>query len=154
VGYLNLFLNFSSATFPNLRYNDSQITGLKLVVNIKQQLQMKKDDLIKESTDTWTSQAANVKCTTKPTSAASPSKTSSSNQLNATKIKYLLNPSSFSQQPQQQNQQQQQQQITQTKTIVSQSPINGHIEPPKEPTPPLTIISDLPTGSPLKSESF
>ena len=52
---MNLFL---SATFPNLRYNENQITGIKLVVNIKQQLQMKKDDLIKESSETWTNHTA------------------------------------------------------------------------------------------------
>ena len=52
---MNLFL---SATFPNLRYNENQITGIKLVVNIKQQLQMEKDDLIKESSETWTNQTA------------------------------------------------------------------------------------------------
>ena len=87
---MNLFL---SATFPNLRYNENQITGIKLVVNIKQQLQMKKDDLIKESSETWTNQIANVKCS----KSHSPTKTNVSGSLNATKIKYLLNPSSMPQ---------------------------------------------------------
>jgi len=96
---------------------------------------MKKDDLIKESIDTWTTQAANVKCTTKTASSASPSKTSSSNQLNATKIKYLLNPSSIPQP-----------QTVLSKPAVTLSQVNDDADLPKIATPPLTVVSDLPTG--------
>ena len=124
---MNLFL---SATFPNLRYNENQITGIKLVVNIKQQLQMKKDDLIKESSETWTNQTANVKCSK---STHSPTKTNVSGSLNATKIKYLLNPSSM---PQSQPSPQQ------TPPVKSIS----NSEQPSPPSPklpqPLTIISE------------
>lgn len=84
-------MNFFSATFPNLRYNENQIIGLKLVVNIKQQLQMKKDDLIKESSGTWTSQTHGIKCSTKSQSITNQGSPSPSN-LNSTKIKHLLNP--------------------------------------------------------------
>lgn len=151
------FFEILNATFPNLRYNDNQITGIKLVVNIKQQLQMKKDDLIKESSETWTSQAANVKCTTK---TLSPSKNIGSSSLNATKIKYLLNPSSI---PQSQNNQTQKviantansesksvaQIFSNQENLAQKTPDDNQLKnilPKILPAPPLTITSDLPSG--------
>lgn len=135
---INNWLKTHSATFPNLRHNDNQITGIKLVVNIKQQLQMKKDDLIKESSDNWTSQAANVKCSTK---VQSPTKNNASPSLNSTKIKYLLNPSA-NPAPQQQQQ---------------QKPVDGNTEnsdsntltqqQPKQETKPLTVNRGMSSGN-------
>lgn len=127
------FFEILNATFPNLRYNDNQITGIKLVVNIKQQLQMKKDDLIKESTDNWTSQAANVKCSTK---AQSPNKNNAPSTLNTTKIKYLLNPSA-NPAPQQQAVQ---------KPVINGTTENTAVSQQQE-TKPLTVISDMSTDA-------
>ena len=43
-------------------------------------------------------------------------------------------------------QQPQQQQTTLPKPTVSQSLVNGHADPLKVAMPPLTVVSDLPTG--------
>ena len=58
-----------------MRYNDTKIIGLKLVLNIKQQIQIKKDDLCNQSND-------KVKVTNSPVGSFDPQK-----------IKNLLNPS-------------------------------------------------------------
>ena len=99
---------------------------------------MKKDDLIKESTDTWHSQAANVRCSTK---GSSPTKTSpGSSSLNNTKIKYLLNPSAATAQPVQQQQQQQ----PHNSNDLTQSKF-------QEEQKPLTINSELPASNSIFS---
>lgn len=56
------FFEILNATFPNLRYNDAtnQIVGLKLAVNVKQQLQLKKEELIQQSEVDWPALPSNV----------------------------------------------------------------------------------------------